>query len=201
MKIIGLVGGVASGKSAVAATFAELGAAVLDADRLAHATLAVPEVRDILVSRWGNAVLDSHGEVSRPAVANRVFGDTAAAAVERDFLEKALHPRIRQRVEADLDRLAKSDTKAAVIDAPLLLEAGWGELCDEVIFVDTPRKTRESRAKRRNWTLQEFTRREGAQMPITEKRAAASHVVSNDGTLKELNAEVSRLWHELLGSA
>ena len=82
-----------------------------------------------------------------------------------------------------------------VIDAPLLFEAGWGELCDVLLFVDSPLADRQSRAENlRNWSPQEFATREAAQMPIEEKRLRATHLVSNDGSLEGLTAQVRQFW-------
>src|SRR3954453_3994323 len=99
MKIIGLVGGVASGKSLVAQMLVELGAVHLDADRTGHAILAEDaDVRRALINHWGDSILDSNGQMDRSAVARKVFGPSAAAAEERKFLEDLLHPRIRIRL-------------------------------------------------------------------------------------------------------
>src|SRR6476659_10806472 len=98
MKIIGLVGGVASGKSLAAKMLVELGAVHLDADRTGHALLAEDyDVRRSLIDRWGNAILDIDGHVDRGAVAQRVFANSAAGTGNRKFLEDLLHPRIRER--------------------------------------------------------------------------------------------------------
>jgi dephospho-CoA kinase len=193
MIIIGLLGGVASGKSAVAAALARRGAAVFDADRIGHAVLNEPEVRDILVARWGTSILGDDGAISRPAVARLVFGDSPDAMENRQFLEDTLHPRIRRCIENDIAALPPT-VPAAVIDAPLLVEAGWSDAYHIAAFVDCPLEKRLQRALARGWTPEVFTRREAAQLPIEEKRRAASHVIDNSGTLDELEAEVTRFW-------
>jgi len=199
MVIIGLVGGVGSGKSTVAAALARRGAVVFDADRLGHRVLQEPEVREELVSRWGRDILGPDGQIARPAVARRVFGDSPDAESERQFLEQTLHPRIRQRIEAELRQLPDTDVPAVVIDAPLLIESGWNEVCQVVALVDAPGETRLQRAQSRGWTAEEFTRREAAQMPIEEKRRWSSHVIDNSGSLADLEGEVSRFWAEVVG--
>ena len=89
-------------------------------------------------------------------------------------------------------------TQVTVIDAPLLLEAGWDEICDLTVFVDSPREDCKKRAETlRNWSAEEFSAREAAQMPIEAKRRRASHVIANDGTLDELRARVRELWRKL----
>ncbi|MCC6493287.1 MAG: dephospho-CoA kinase [Pirellulales bacterium] len=199
MKIIGLVGGIASGKSAVAAALARRGAAIFDADKIGHEVINLREVRDELVARWGAGVLGADGRVDRGAVAERVFGDAPEALAERRFLEEALHGRIRQQIEAQARQLPDDGVPAVVIDAPLLVEAGWNDICDAVLCVDVPREMRLARAMaNRGWTAEEFTRREAAQLPIEEKRPWCTHAVDNSGSLAELDAQLARFWAEVV---
>ncbi|NOY43528.1 MAG: dephospho-CoA kinase [Planctomycetes bacterium] len=197
MIIIGLVGGIASGKSAVAAELAEQGAAVLDADKAAHELLDLPTIKQTLTSRWGPEVLLASGKIDRRAVASHVFSGTAEGAENLKFLEQTLHPAIRQRFETNLAQLAEEGKVAAVIDAPLLLEAGWGSLCDAVVFVDSSRDLRLRRAIRRNWTEEQFAHREVAQMPIDEKRRLATHTIANDGSPQDLKKATQEVWEAI----
>lgn len=194
MHIIGLIGGIACGKSAVAAALARRGAVVFNGDELGHLVLDEPEVRDALVERWGQGVLAPDGRIDRPAVARLVFGDSPAAAVEREFLEQLVHPGIRRRIEAGIRQLPDASVPAIVIDAALLVEAGWSGVCSEIVFVDCPREERLRRAAGRGWTEAEFAAREAAQLPIEEKRRRASRVIDNSGSLADLEVEVTRLW-------
>ena len=194
MLVIGLTGGIASGKSAVAAALARRGAVVFDADRMGHRVLEEPEVREQLLARWGREILAPDGQIARPAVAARVFGDTPAAANELQFLEQTLHPRIRAAIEAEIRILPDDAVPAVVIDAPLLIESGWNAVCQAILYVDAPREIRLQRAKGRGWSAEEFSRREAAQMPIEEKRRRSTYVIYNAGTLAELEAEVDRFW-------
>jgi dephospho-CoA kinase len=198
MLIIGLTGGIASGKSAVAEELAALGAVVLDADKAAHEVINFPEVKKALTERWGPEILLPDGNVDRKAVAERVFSTHKPTLVERKFLEKILHTRIKDEFEYQLTRLKIAKIPVAVIDAPLLLEAGWQQGCDIVLFVDSPLADRQQRAKSsRNWTAQDFAIREAAQMPIEEKRRRATQVIANDGTLDELRQRVEEFWKSL----
>lgn len=197
MKIIGLIGGIASGKSAVASEFAALGAVVLDADAAAHELINSPSVQQILVERWGESVVNPAGETDRGAVARRVFRDDLADRTELRFLEETLHPRIRARFEVELAQEQAAGTSAVVIDAPLLLEAGWENLCDYLVFVDSSRQDRLDRAKRRNWTESEFAKREACQMSIAEKRERSTHILDNSGTLASLRDQVRACWASL----
>jgi dephospho-CoA kinase len=193
MKTIGLVGGVASGKSAAARMLVELGAGLLDADRTGHAVLAEDaEVQAALRARWGESVFTAGGGVDRGAMARFVFAEGAAA--EREFLEDLLHPRIRRRLETQRQEFAAAGKAAVVLDAPLLLEAGWGPMCDVVLMIDSPWETRLRRARERGWTEGEFARREAAQWPVDKKRRHANFVINNDGDIEQLRQAIQSFW-------
>jgi dephospho-CoA kinase len=196
MKTIGLVGGVASGKSRVARMLVELGAGLLDADRAGHAVLADDDVMSALRERWGAAVFAADGSVNRAAVADRVFGRSETEAADRQFLEDLLHLRIRRRLEAERLEMVASGRPAVVLDAPLLLEAGWDAICDIVLMVDAARETRLARARNRGWSETQFDEREAAQWPVERKREAADVVVNNDGTEEELSGAVRGFWEQ-----
>jgi dephospho-CoA kinase len=201
MLILGLVGGVASGKSFVAECFRALGAAVLDGDKTGHAVLREPAIIDAIRQRWGDGVLDSGGHVNRSAVAKIVFAPGNQA--EKQFLEQLTHPRIEARLKRQMEQLrASSDPpKAVVIDAALLFEGGWDKLCDRVIFVDAPRDIRLERAVARGWSAEQFAAREASQMPLDEKRNR-SHIVIRNARTRENVREVVRLtWEQLLPQA
>ncbi|MEX2091109.1 MAG: dephospho-CoA kinase [Pirellulales bacterium] len=201
MKTIGLVGGVASGKSLVAKMFADLGAGLLDADRAGHEVLANdPEVRQAVVDRWGPSVLAADGSIDRSAVAACVFAAGDQAAHERKFLESQLHPRIRKLLEEKTSQFAAAGRPAVVLDAPLLLEAGWGPLCDLIVMVDADRDVRLARAEERGWTAAEFARREAAQWPVEKKRGAAHATLANNGDVAALRTAVHEIWHEYVAS-
>jgi dephospho-CoA kinase len=197
MHVIGLIGGIACGKSAVAAALARRGAVVFNGDELGHQVLDEPEVRDALVARWGSDILLPDGRIARPAVARLVFGSTPEATAEREFLEQLVHPGIRRRIEAGIRQLLDASVPAIVIDAALLIEADWSSVCTDIVFVDCPSEERLRRARQRGWTEEEFASREAAQLPIEEKRRRASHVIDNSGSLKELDGEVARFWAEI----
>jgi dephospho-CoA kinase len=195
VKIIGLVGGVASGKSLAANMLVELGAVHLDADRTGHAVLAEDaDVRQALVDRWGKAILDTDGRVDRRAIAKQVFAKSTAGAANREFLEDLLHPRIRQRLNIERDEAIATGKPAIVVDAPLLLEADWGSLCDIIVMIDSPRELRLERAAKRGWTEADFDDREAAQWPPEEKRRHADLVIPNCGTPDELRSEIAQFW-------
>lgn len=197
MKTIGLVGGIASGKSLVAKMLVELGAVHLDADRTGHEVLADDaEARDAIIRRWGDAVLGPDGRVDRAAIARHVFAKTDSGATDRKFLEDLLHPRIRVRLNAEREKAAAAGVPAVVLDAPLLLEAGWKPLCDVVLMIDTPRESRLKWAAARGWSESEFDQREAAQMPVDEKRGLADFVISNGRSADDLRQAVTEFWSQ-----
>jgi dephospho-CoA kinase len=201
MLTLGLVGGIASGKSVVANCFRDLGAVVLDADSAGHAVLREPDVIAALKARWGERILDGAGQVSRREVAKIVFA--RASAAEREFLEKLTHPRIQMRLQQELAKAQAADPtpRVVVIDAALLFEAGWEKLCDKVLFVDAPRDVRLERAVSRGWSADQFAGREAAQMPVDEKRRRSDLLIRNVRTLEDIRNVVRLTWNDLVGDA
>lgn len=197
--IVGLVGGVASGKSLVAQRLAEHGARVLDVDRLGHEVLTEPEVIACLTARWGGQILTDGGAIDRARVARRVFAPAPDGPPELEFLEQTTHPRIGARIDAQIATwLRESSDAPIVLDAALLLKAGWDRRCDQVIYVDSPVERRRDRAVARGWSEREFASREAAQGPMEEKRRRATWVVDNSGTATELAEQVERFWREVV---
>jgi dephospho-CoA kinase len=199
MHILGLLGGVASGKSLVAAQLARLGAGVLDADRAGHEVLRLPEVEQAARERWGESVFGADGHIDRRRLAEIVFAPPQKGPEERRFLEELTHPRIARLLEGQAERLAAADCRVAVLDAPLLLEAGWDRLCQRLILVDAPHQLRLARALARGWTEREFAEREGVQESLDFKRKRADWVVDNSGSPDQTQAQIERLWPSLAG--
>lgn len=194
--ILGLLGGIASGKSTVAHTLEAAGARILDADRLARAALGLPEIRAALVERLGPGVVGPEG-VRRGAVGEQVFGDPATLR----WLEGLIHPRVREQIQEALDQhLRAGDVPAVVLDVPLLLETGaYEEECDLLLFVDCPEEIRRQRVEQlRGWTADELRRREAHQLPPARKRERADVVFSNSGTEAEL-CQIVQQWLEDAG--
>ncbi|MEX1223037.1 MAG: dephospho-CoA kinase [Pirellulales bacterium] len=200
MKVIGIVGGVASGKSFVAGCLARLGARHLDADRTGHEVLREPEVKAQARHRWGETIFDSKGEIDRKKLAEIVFGDGISARRERIYLEQLVHPRIRQRLESEIEAARAEQRPAVVLDAALLLESDWSTLCDSILFVYAPEALRASRAAERGWTSTDWRRRESSQMPVAEKQAQSQAVIDNAGSAEETERQVRAYWDSLFAS-
>jgi dephospho-CoA kinase len=198
--VIGLIGGIGSGKSQVSGMLAARGAIVIIADAVGHELLNDPEVRDQIVDRFGADVMtgpaspaDAAPRIDRRALGAIVFADPAA----RRDLEAILHPRMRARFTDSIDRAARVDgpgARVVVLDAAILLEAGWDDLCDLIVFVDAPRDERVRRViEERGWSEQTLDSRESAQWPIVEKRRRADFVITNDAGLDQLTKQIEQL--------
>ena len=191
--LIGLTGGLAAGKSEALDAFARAGAATISSDAIVHELLGTPEVLDMLRERWGDDVV-AGDSVDRGAVGSIVFGDPA----ELQWLEKALHPRVGERIAAWLGDLP-GDTRIAVVEVPLLFEAGMDDVFDATVAVVADDAVRRERAGVRDQVMLE--EREGRQLPQDEKAARAGHVVRNDESLEDLRRNVAELTARLLEGA
>ena len=198
MKIIGILGGVASGKSLVADQFRHLGAKVLDADQVGHEVLREPEVIQAARERWGEAVIAEDGQINRSEVAKIVFAPPPAGTVELAFLEQLTHPRIGARLERLFEQMRYNGNAGVVIlDAPVMLKSGWNRFCDHILFIEAPRKLRIQRARERGWSDADFAARESAQESLEAKRAAADHVIDNSGSVDSTRQQVESFWRSL----
>ncbi|MCE5303329.1 MAG: dephospho-CoA kinase [Planctomycetaceae bacterium] len=197
MRIIGIVGGVASGKSVVAEHMARLGAAVIDADQLGHEALRLPRVEAAARQRWGETVFGADGRIDRARVAAIVFGEGPKAERERKYLEKLTHPEIARRL---WQQAVAASVRAplVVLDAALLTETGWDKWCEKVVFVDAPREMRQLRAAARGWEKEDFAAREAAQESLDRKRERADVIIDNSGPLERTQAQVEQLWASLV---
>lgn len=194
--VIGLAGGIGSGKSAVARSFGRLGFVVLDSDAAAKAELDVAEVRDRLVEWCGAGIVGADGRVDRRRVADIIFDDEG----ERRRLEGLVHPRLKAGRAAAIAAARREGRAGVVIDAPLLFEAGVDAECDELVFVEASRGVRLDRVQRsRGWSEDEFTRREAVQWGLEEKRARCGWVILNESASQELlDREVERVYAEMV---
>jgi dephospho-CoA kinase len=198
MKIIGLLGGVASGKSMVAGQLASLGATVLNADEIGHEVLRQPKIEAAVRQRWGDAVFGADGRIDRKKLAWIVFAPPPDGPPARVYLEQLTHAEILPIIKEQLDALAGSAVKAAVIDAPLLAEAGLDKLCDKLIYVDAPPEMRLQRALARGWRKEDFAAREDAQKSLNFKRKRADLIINNSGSPEQTQTQVERLWQALI---
>jgi dephospho-CoA kinase len=189
--IIGIAGGIGSGKSFVAKLFGQQGCKVINSDELVHQAYRDPKVKQTLRHWWGPMVIASDGELDRATVARKVFDHPD----ERRRLEGLVHPIVND-VRDQLMKSAANDPaiKAYVWDTPLLFETGLNAHCDAIVFVEAPLEVRLSRLAKRGWDAAELEKRENLQLPLDKKRETSHYVVANtaDGSESEQNAEVAR---------
>ena len=201
--VAGLTGGIATGKSTVAAIFASAGAVVIDADRIAReAVRPGTAVHADIVAHFGNGVVRADGAVDRKRLAAIIFADPA----EQRALERMVHPQVKREVAAQLDRLRRDAPGSVVIvDVPLLFETGMERGLDPTILVYAPEAVQLRRLIARDGlTHDEALRRIAAQMPIETKRARAAIVIDNSGTLEDTGRQALEVYRRLaqeLGSA
>ncbi len=190
--VIGLAGGIASGKSTVAAALARRGAEVLDADRMVHALLRERSVAAKVARRFGRGVLDAKGGVDRRALGAIAFRSKRSIRA----LEKLLHPAVIAATKRRIATRRRAKGKhVVVIDAPLLFEAKMDRMCDEVVFVDAPRPARLKRLKTaRGWTRATLDERERRQHSLESKRRNADVVIRNDASRRTTLSQVRRYW-------
>lgn len=195
MLVVGLTGGIASGKSTVSRMFADQGIPVICADELARDAVrpgsdALQEIR----STFGEDVLDEHGGLDRAAMARLVFQNAA----KRKLLESIIHPRVAEEQQRRLRRLELEGHRIAIIDVPLLYESAWEKAFDLVIVVYVPAEVQEHRLMARDKISREDARsRLDAQMPIEKKKKLADRVVDNTGGMKHTLDQVKSIMEEL----
>lgn len=190
--VVGLVGGIGAGKSTVAAALARHGGRVVAGDPLGHEALEHPDIKARILDVWGGReVVTPDGKIDRKRLGRIVF----PSPVERSRLEHLVHPYIEGRIREEIAKLdADPAVKFVVLDAAVMLEAGWDGLCDKLVFVDAPRDVRLSRVRaQRGWTAADLANREAVQMPADKKRERADAVVENGGAPEHTAAQVDAL--------
>lgn len=190
--VVGLVGGIGAGKSTVAAALVRHGGRVVAGDPLGHAALEQSDIRARVTEVWGDrGVVNPDGTIDRKKLGRIVF----PSPVERTRLEHLVHPYIERRIREEIDRaVADPAVKFVVLDAAIMLEAGWEGVCDTLIYVDAPRPVRLERVqKQRNWTDQDLANREAVQMPADRKKEWADAVIDNGGPPEATIAQVDAL--------
>lgn len=193
MLVVGLTGGIGSGKTTVANGFAALGVPLIDADEIARDLVAPGgDALKEIVAGFGPGILDGHGGLDRARLRHRIFTDPG----ERRRLEAILHPRIRTEVLARIRRL---DAPYCIVSIPLLVETGQSDLVDRVLVVDCPPELQRERIARRDgWPAEEIEGALRAQASREQRLRAADDVVVNDGDLESLRRSIATLHHRYL---
>jgi dephospho-CoA kinase len=193
--VLGILGGIGSGKSTVAAEFGRLGCAVIQADVIAHEVLQRPDIREQVVRLLGGTVLDVNGRLDRKRVASIVFADCEKLAV----LNRIIHPFVMAEVERRLLAYQQdSRVPAVVLDVPLLVEVGWADRCDRLIFVACDLKTRLARSQ--TLTLEQIQARENFQISLDKKANLADNTIQNDSDLSALAGQIATIFSSIVGN-
>ena len=213
MILVGLSGKIGSGKSTVARRLGELGARVIDADAIAHEVLEEADAKAAIVSRFGPDMLGADRRVQRRVLAERVFGPTPAHAAALRDLEAIVHPRVHHRIDQSLDEVRAGERKpggretVVVLDVPLLVRAGWAQVCDVVVRLECDEAVRRERLAQRNVSPEQQAAREAAWRGTAADAPAAFlpgiptqkvATVDTSGDLEYTFLQVDRIWTEIL---
>ncbi len=196
MVVIGITGSMGTGKSTVAEMFASLGAKVIDADRICHKLLnSCGKIHKQITSILGKDILNGNGNISRRKLAEIVF-------VKKPFTLKALnsviHPEAIKVILAGIQKARLEEFPAVVIDAPLLLESGFGGICDIVVVVTTRREIQKKRIlMKKNFSDAQIKGRISSQYSLAAKKKKADYVIDNNGCLEATCQQVEKIWRQV----
>lgn len=196
LKIAGITGGVGSGKSFITGEFKNLGAKIIDADKICHELLEDEAIKAQITEIWPTALDCNSGAISRGNLAELAFANKESISK----LNKILHPVIIKQIKEFIAKYKKNERGGVVIiDAALLEESGLSSLCDAIIFVETESDLRKKRCiENRNWLSDEVESREKYQMPLSEKKIRAKFIINNGGTMERTIEQVNEIWDKYL---
>lgn len=191
--VIGIIGGIGSGKTSIGRALGkQMRVCLLDADAAGHDVLKQQEVKNQIKESFGSEVFDDSGEILRPKLAAKVFGKSQEHQAARKQLDSITHPRIRELLKKQLNEFQENKfCDVIILDAALLLEAGWSEICQAIIFLEVPEANRLERVKQRGWSEEEFAKREASQLNLNEKRNQSDVIIQNDGDVNDSSKELA----------
>lgn len=168
---------------------------LLDGDEAGHEVLREANAKQRIRDHFGPSVFDENGNVDRRALGRLVFGPTPEHREARAALEGIVHPRIREKLAAGIEEARQTDgVEVVVVDAAVLFEAGWNDLCNTVVFVETPLEQRQQRVQAgRGWSAEDLKIRESSQYSLDRKRTACQYAVDNSGTVEQAAAELEQI--------
>ena len=195
MIIIGVTGNIGSGKSTVCQILAQLGATIINADKLAHETYKPhSKTWQKLITAFGKNIVKANQEIDRQKLGQMVFSDPDALAK----LNQIVHPGVYHLAQERIETYRCQKLKAIIVEATLLLEAGWTDLVDKVWLIISPQDVAIQRLIHHKGIPEaQILNRLKSQMPTQEKMRCADEIIYNDGTIPQLEAKVARLWHKL----
>ena len=195
--IIGILGGIASGKSTVAAEFVKLGCKVIDADKIAHEVLEEKTVKEKILESFDPTILDQEGKINRRKLAEIVFADAEKIAL----LNTIIHPLVLERADKLIKKYNKQNqVRAIVLDIPLLVEVGWHERCDKIIFVDCEPELRAKRAEKMGFNKNQLKNRENFQISLDKKVKLTDNIIENNSGFSALVRQVADIFSYIVGN-
>ncbi len=196
VKVIGITGGIASGKSTVAKMLRSLGASIIDADKICHHLINTEEIKEKIRKKWGNNVQNKDGKINRRTLGKIVFADKGKLLV----LNKIVHPKVIKQIKSQIAEITDKDkANVIVLDAALLVESNLTNLCDILLFVDAKKHICTKRAQNiRKWPLHETTKREKFQYTMREKRGMADIIINNNLSKVNTFNQVKDFWYQFI---
>jgi dephospho-CoA kinase len=195
--IIGIVGGVGSGKSTVAAELGKLGCKVIDADKIAHELLEKKSVKEKILKYFGPGILNPKGKIDRRKLAGIVFSDARKLA----SLNRVIHPLVFEKTEKLIEKYkSQKKVKAIVLDMPLLVEVGWTKQCDELIFINCKQKIRAKRAEKMGFNKNQLKIRENFQISLDKKAKLTDNIIENNSGFSALVRQVADIFSYIVGN-
>lgn len=193
--IIGILGGIGSGKSAAAAEFAKLGCVVISADKIAHELLDTPDVYNGVINLFGHGIVNAAGKIDRKKLADIVFNNPESLT----SLNRIIHPLVLARTEELIEQYrGRADVKAIVLDIPLLAEVGWDKRCDELVFVDCKEEIRAQRARKTGVDERQLKLRENFQISLDKKASLTDNIVDNNSGFSSLAKQVANIFLSIM---
>jgi len=191
---VGLTGSIGTGKSTVSEIFKQLGAYVIDADKVVHNLLKKDEIKRKLAYLLGKEIFNENGEIDRKKVASIIFKNPE----KKKEIEKIIHPEVRKEIKNFINEIEKKDKNAVIIaEIPLLIEGGLYKDYDKIIVVYAPENLQIERLVKKGFTKDDALSRIKSQMPIKEKLKYADIIIENTGSLEELKNKVEKIYNEL----
>lgn len=197
VKVIGVTGGIGCGMSTVSQMLADLGAKVINGDKIARDIVEKGQpTYDALVATFGQGILKSDGSLDRKKLGDIVF----SSHDKLNLLNKTVRPHWVERLKADVERTKQnSNGSVVIVDAAILLEAGLRDLADKLIVVTAPIKTRRERIRARDFLDEcQIDQRIAAQIPVSEKAKQADFVIENTGTIEQTKEKINQIWNEII---
>jgi len=196
--IIGILGGICSGKSSVAAEFCKFGCGIVDADEIAHGLLNEETVKGKIISIFSNDILDEQGKIDRKKLAKEAFIDTQKISE----LNSIVHGQVLSKAEELINQYnSNPKVKAIVLDMPLLMEVGWDKKCDKLIFVDCKRQLRAERAQKYcDFDENELKIRENFQISLDKKKKISDNVVNSNSDFLDLSRQVAEIFSDIVSN-